>query len=106
VGDPATRIAVYITEDPNRLYAEFSISYNCEDLTTDGRSGAILVLKGDCIYLVKEKQFSAFRSHGEELSFKTKDGEDQRRRNVTVFTDGLVIGHRTVEHSVRYRLDD
>lgn len=105
-GNPMVAVDLYITEDPNRLYSEFRISYQCETLTSDGRSGAILLLKGDCTYMVGEKQFSALRNHGEELSFKTKDGEDKSQRNVVIFADTLVIGHRTVEYAVKYKLDD
>lgn len=105
-GAPRVAVDLYVTEDPNRLYSEFCISYQCEDLTSDGRSGAILLLKGDCTYMVGEKQFSALRNHGEELPFKTKDGEDKSQRNVVIFADTLVIGHRTVEYAVKYKLDD
>jgi hypothetical protein len=105
-GDPVVEVQLYVTENPNRLYAEFSISYQCEDLTVDERSDAVLRLKGDCTYLVEEKQFEALRNHGEELSFKTKDGEDKIQRNVVIFADSLVIGHKTVEHTIKYRLDN
>ncbi len=99
-------VQLYITENPNRLYAEFSISYQCEDLAVDERSDAVLRLKGDCAYLVEEKQFEALRNHGEELLFKTKDGEDKIQRNVVIFADSLVIGHKTVEHTIKYRLNN
>ncbi len=105
-GDPVVSVQLYVTENPKRLYAEFSISYQCEDLTVDERSDAVLRLKGDCTYLVEEKQFEALRNHGEELSFKTKDGEDKIQRNVVIFADSLVIGHKTVEHTIKYRLDN
>ena len=105
-GDPTVTVQLFATENPNRLYAEFSISYQCEDLTADERSCAVLNLKGDCTYLVKERQFEAFRNYGEELLFKTKDGEDKRQRNVVLFADGIVIGHKTVEHSIKYKLDN
>ena len=106
VGDPVVAVQLYITENPNRLYAEFSISYQCEDLAVDERSDAVLRLKGDCAYLVEEKQFEALRNHGEELLFKTKDGEDKIQRNVVIFADSLVIGHKTVEHTIKYRLNN
>jgi hypothetical protein len=105
-GDPTVAAQLYVTENPNRLYVEFSISYQCEDLTVDERSDGVLLLKGDCTYLVKEKQFEALRNHGEELFFKTKDGEEKSQRNVVIFADSLVIGHKTVEHTIKYRLDN
>lgn len=105
VEGPTCTYQMYVTEDPTRLYTEFVISYNCEDLTPDRRSKAVLILKGDCTYLVRENQFEAFRNHGEELAFKTKDGEDKSLRNVTIFVDSIVIGHKIVEHEVKYKLD-
>jgi hypothetical protein len=104
-GDPRVDAKLYVTENHNRLYAEFVITYQCEDLTDDERSDAVLLLKGDCTYMVKEEQFEALRNHGEELLFKTKDGEDKSQKNVVVFVDSLVIGHKTVEHTVKYKLE-
>ena len=104
-GGPKVSVQLFATEDPNRLYTEFSISYHCEDLTADERSCCILNLKGDCTYLVKEAKFDTIRNYGEELQFKTKDGEDKSQRNVVIFADGMEIGHRTVERSIKYKLD-
>ena len=103
-GDPMVKIDLYITEDPNILYAEFLISYNCEDLSSEGRSDAILIINGDCRYLEKEHDFLDFRRKGEELSYKTEDGEIETKRSYILFADGIVLGHRTIEHSVRYKL--
>lgn len=105
-GDPMVAVQLFVTENPNRLYAEFSISYQCEDLTLDERSNADLRLKGDCTYLVAERQFEALRNYGEELYFKTKDGEDKNQRNVVLFANSLVIGNKTVEHTIKYKLDN
>ena len=106
VGDPEVAVQLYVTENPNRLYAEFSFLYQCEDLTLDERSNAGLRLKGDCIYLVEERKFEDLRNHGEELSFKTKDGEDKNKKNVVIFANSLVIGHKNVEHTIKYKLDN
>lgn len=59
-GNPNEAVDLYATEDPNRLYSEFRISYQCEDLTSDGRYGATLLLKGDCTYMVGEKTIFGF----------------------------------------------
>jgi PIN domain len=103
-GDPVVAVQLYVTESPNRLYAEFSISYQCEDLSMDERSDALLRLKGDCTYLVEEKEFEALRNHGEELSFKTKYGENKILRNVVIFAASFIIGHKTIENTIKYKL--
>lgn len=104
IGDPTVVVQLFATENPNRLYTEFSISYQCEDLTEDERSCGILNLKGDCTYLINKNQFDSFRNHGEALIFKTKDGEEKNIRNVVLFADSIVIGHKTVEHSIKYKI--
>jgi hypothetical protein len=105
IGEPTVTVDLYITENPNCLYAEFSISYKCDDLTADERT-AVLFLKGDCTYMIEEKQFLALRNHGEELSVKTKDGEEKSQRNIVAFIDELVIGHKTIEHTVKLKLEE
>jgi PIN domain len=106
VDDPEVTTDLYVTEDPNRLYTEFRIFHRCEDLLSDGRSDAILLLKGDCTYLVDEKLFSTFRNHGEELSYKTKEGEEKSQLIGVLCADDAVVGHRFIEHSIKYKLDD
>lgn len=106
VEEPLVSTDIYATEDPNKLYVEFKIVYECEDVASGTRSDARLTLKGDCSYLLNENEFSAIRNYGEELVFKTPEGEDKSVRNVTLFAEGIVLGHKTVEHSVRYRLVD
>ncbi|MDY0094925.1 MAG: PIN domain-containing protein [Candidatus Vecturithrix sp.] len=105
VGDPTVAVDLYVTETPNRLYAEFCISYSCEDITSDGRTDGVLLLRGDGTYSIQEKQFSAMRNHGEELSFKTKEHEDKSIHNIVIFAADLVIGHKTVEHAVKFKLE-
>lgn len=106
IGEPEVNTGIYATEDPNKLYVEFTFIFNCEDLSTGTRPNAKLILKGDCIYLLNENDFSKMRNYGEELNFTTQEGEDKQVRNVTLFAEGIVIGHKTVEHSVRYKLND
>lgn len=103
---PKVATDLYVTEDANKLYAEFCISYICEDLSQDGRSKAVLLLKGAGTYLVTEEKFSDFRSHGEELSFVTIEGEEKCHRNGYAYCDGIILGHKTVEHVVKFKIDN
>jgi hypothetical protein len=105
VGDPAVKTDIYATEDPSKLYAEFEIVYSCEDLTDDDRLDSKLFLKGDCFYVPTDQKCENIRNYGEELLYKTKDGEERSIKNVVIFADSMVIGHKTIENSVRYRLD-
>jgi len=104
--EPAVSVQKCITEDPGRLYIEFSISYQCEDLSADERSDAVLILKGDGTYLSAEEQFEALRNCGEELLFKTKNGEDKSYRNVMIRASCGVIGHKTVKRTIKYKIEE
>ena len=42
---------------------------------------------------------------GEELLFKEKDGEKKRVKNIVLFAQDLVIGHRTEKYSVTHILN-
>lgn len=105
VGEPSVKTDIYATENPSKLYVEFEIVYSCEDLTDDSRLDAKLILKGDCYYVPLDQKCEDIRSYGEELSYKTKDGEEKSNKNIVLFVDSIIIGHRSIEHSVRYRLD-
>ncbi len=105
VGEPTVEAEKFVTEDTNRLYITFRIFYQCEDLMDNGRYGAVLILKGNCVYLCQEKKFDAFRQDTQEVIFKNKDGEEIRNRNVFAYADGSVIGHKIEVYSINYPLD-
>ena len=102
-GAPCVQVSPFVTEDPDRLYIDFEITTACRDTTPEGRSDAELKLKGDAFYCVTEKQFSEMRNRGEELAFIDGSGE-RKHVNVVVGTANIMLGHRTVAHSVRHEL--
>jgi hypothetical protein len=104
-GEPIAKSNLYVTEDPNRLYIEFEIQYLCNDLSASNRTDAKLILRGDGNYLLDKNTFSEMRNFGEELIFKLENGEEKQLRNVVIFAGGLVLGHKTVEHSVKWKLE-
>ena len=46
-GEPPISIDVFVTEDANKLYLEFEIQQLCEDISSENRSDAKILLKGD-----------------------------------------------------------
>lgn len=66
-----------------------------------------MILEGDGSYYVSEKEFSEIRNYGEELDFRLEDGDGESKsiRNRVIYAGTLVIGHKTIEHSVRYKLE-
>ena len=104
-GESSIRLDIFATEDASKLYLEFEIQQNCEDISTENRSDAKILLKGDCGCLLPGNEFTSMRNYGEELVFKTQDGEIKNIRNIVIFAANLVIGHKTIEHSIRYKID-
>lgn len=104
-GDPVVIKGLYATEDPNKLFLEFEITYECEDLTSQARMNPKLILRGDGTYLLDKKEFSELRNFGEELIFKTGEGEEKSLRNIVIFAASLAIGLKTIEHSIKYKIN-
>jgi hypothetical protein len=96
---------LYITENPIVLYMQFSAEILCEDATSQGRADARLVLKGRGTYNLETKTFSQLQSDGENLSFRTPEGE-QIVRSVVIGVGSIVIGHRNVVHTIRHKIQD
>lgn len=104
-GEPSVKSNLYVTEDSNKLYIEFEIQYLCNDLLASNRSDAKLILRGDGNYLLDKNAFPEMRNFGEELIFKLENGEEKQLKNIVRFAGGLVFGHKTVEHSVKWKLE-
>lgn len=97
---------LFATENQNALFLEFSMTYFCTDIHGEGRTDAVLSLKGDGSYMPTNGSFVDLRNFGEHLKFRMPDGSDRENRNHVIFAGGLVLGHREVSSIVRYKLDD
>ena len=95
---------VFATENPAVLFLDFRMDIHCEDLRSEGRTDAVLHLKGDGSYLPASGAFRNLRNFGEHLSFRLADGTVSEIRNVVLHVDGIVLGHREVSNVVRYAL--
>jgi hypothetical protein len=96
----------YATEDPSVVFIEFSMDYGCADIRGDGRTDAVLTLKGDSAYVPAMAEFRDLRNFGETLAYRMADGTEKVNRNQVAFMAGIVLGHREVSSETRYRLDD
>ena len=86
------------------LYVEFAAVTDCEDITAEGRTGAVLCIKGDGRYDITNDLFGDLQPREMSVSYETTEGVRQQRRNV--FGSGnVVIGHRSISYVVRERLD-
>jgi hypothetical protein len=96
---------LFATEQSEALYIEFTIEYDCKDISDGAREDTRLILRGDGKYHTNSGTFTDLRNFGEELTFKLKDGSEKKVQNLVIHGAGLVIGHREVTHSVRYKLE-
>jgi hypothetical protein len=103
-GEPTAEMDVFVTENPARLYVNFSIQLPCQDATNEGRTDAMIVTRGEGTYDAEGKQFVELANRGEKLVYRLQDGTEKKSENVVLVVGTAVIGHRTVEHSVRHKL--
>jgi hypothetical protein len=97
---------LFATENPNMLFLEFSMGYACTDIRGEGRTDAVLLLKGDGSYMPTTGTFSDLRNFGEHLKYRMPDGSERENRNHVIFAAGLVLGHKEISSVVRYKLND
>lgn len=99
-----TSTTLFATVDPNALFLEFRFRFQLRDVSGADRRDAILLLRGDGTYRPNDGVFTHLRNFGEEVKYVLQDGTEEERKNVVMFAGGIVLGHREVLHSVRYRL--
>lgn len=97
---------LFATENPAVLFLEFSMSFSSTDVRGEGRSDAVLLLRGDASYTPAAEAFSEIRNFGEHLKYRLPDGSEGESRNAIIYAAGIALGHRQVSNVVRYRLGD
>jgi hypothetical protein len=103
-GQAKATIDVFVTEKPSYLYVTFTIELPCADATTEGRTGARILARGEGTYDAEGKRFIELANRGEQLLYQLPDGTEKKLENIVVLVGSAVIGHRTVEHSVRHKV--
>src|SRR4030095_1779301 len=73
---------VFATENPTVLFIDFTIIIQCDEARGEGRTEAVLSLKGDGSYLPRTHECRNLRNFGEELHFRLQDGSVKEARNV------------------------
>ncbi len=98
-------ISSFATESPSILFIEFELLVDCKPVLNDGRGDGELILKGDGQLNLDEGIFANLRNHGEQFTYTSAEAEKEETKNKVFFLDSIVIGHKEVKHSVRYKLD-
>ncbi len=102
--NPTVDLEVFCTEKPALLYFAFTIEMPCTDATDENRTGAKILVRGEGTYDAEGTTFVELSNRGERLSYQLQDGTEMKVENTVFVVGGLTIGHRTVDHSVRYKL--
>jgi len=102
-GAPVINLEVFATESADQVYLDFTITYRCDDSRDLGRTDAILKLHGNGTFNPVTKEFLELQNRGEELTYIDQDGK-QETRNIVIAAGNVVLGHRTVQHAVRFPL--
>jgi predicted nucleic acid-binding protein len=105
-GEKIPRYRLFATEDPNKLFFEYTFRLRCDDITDQGRTDAHIVLKGDGTYDPSTGAFATLRNFGEHLTFTKADGTPGEVRHAVLFGANIVLGHREVSSVVRYALGE
>ena len=96
--------SAFVTENTNQLYLEFTIEIVAHDATEEGRPDGMLVLRGDANLNTESAIYESIRVWEEELSYNEQGG-GHRTSNKTLYAVGnIVLGHKEVSHTVRYKL--
>ncbi len=96
---------VFITENPDELYVTFQLIYDCESTEDISLTEAQLTIRGECKYSPSQEKFSEMRRRESKLSYKLPDGEEKIMKNIVVIVGGLTIGHETIHHNIRKKLE-
>lgn len=102
-GPPEVEVTPYATEVATRLYIEFVIRFQCADSSGQGRTDATLELPGDGSYDTSTGEYLELRSRGEKLVYTDEEGQQKMQHHV-LMVGSAVIGHRSVQHTVRVPL--
>lgn len=103
---PMVKKALFATEDPKILYLDFIIDIPCADLSDNLRTDAVLHLEGNGTYNVEDKNYNDVKITGQRLDYLLSDGTSKESKNVILLASNIVIGHRDVVHSVRYKITE
>lgn len=100
---PKVEVKLYATEVATKLYIEFVIRFQCSDSSDQGRTDAALELPGDGSFDTSTGEYLELRSNGEKLAYTDNEGQ-QKMENVVLMVGSVVMGHRSIQHTVRVPL--
>ena len=95
----------YATTDPLEVSVVFCLKYDLEDYKVDGRLNSYAESRGEFLLNVSTQSMRNFVNKGEGVTWQDSDGESHTCNNIYMYGN-LVLGHKTIEHQVSYKLSD
>ena len=106
LGEPNTITKnLFLTENASQLYNEFDISFECIDLTEQGRTDALLRLEGSGSYDTEKDEYRNVSLTNVLLKYFDTEGQQQTSGYVSGSAT-LTGGHKTIEHTLRRPISD
>jgi len=102
-GEGQIQYDLFSTESPENLYIKYVAEFPCTDITALGRTDLRLVLQGNGTFRPSIPEITAIQAGDDELYFTNPDGTSGQLRNGHLSAH-LVLGHKTVDYSVRHPL--
>lgn len=98
------RYSLFATEKPDVVHFAYAVAIPCTDVADLKRTNMRMTLKGDASLHPNTSSLSDIRISEEELSYVREDGIVDRVANLYASLNGMLFGHRTMVHTVRYPL--
>jgi hypothetical protein len=92
----------FATENPDDLWIEFNLQFECLDVCGLSHSSARLMIEGDVMFSTSTNEFRDLRTPEIDLSYRLPDGTFESKGSRTLYAATIVLGHKDVSHSVRH----
>lgn len=94
---------LFATENPDSIYISYNTEASCTDIINAGRNNIKIAFKGNATLHLGERSPSGRKIIEERISFTHPNGTEDHVANNYLYASAI-MGHRTIEHSVRHQL--
>ena len=94
----------FATTDPNEVSVKYVLTYDIENQSTEQRTNAYCESRGDFQLNITSYAIRNFVNQGEYIYWIDEKGEQRQSNNAYAYAN-LILGHRTIEHSINYKLN-
>ncbi len=99
-----TEFEFFATTDPNEVSIKFVLKYELENKSLEQRTTAYSESRGEFQLNITSDDIQNFINQGEYVYWVDESGEQKQNKNVYGYINE-VLGHRTIEHRISYKLN-